>query len=389
MNERDLSISPDFFDKTIDRAAANSLKWNHYADPDVIPLWVADMDFQSPPAVCRILADCAERGTYGYTLAGDQTAEAVCHWMHERHDWQIKPEWIVWLPGLVVGLNVVCRAVGNSGDAVVTTTPVYPPFLSAPGLSDRTLITVPHLQQKGESPEWVMDFDALEKAITPQTKLFLLCNPQNPTGRVYSEKELKQLGEICLKHDLWICSDEVHCDLVLDENCRHIPLATISPELAARTITLHSPSKTFNVPGLGMAYAICEDSAMRARLEKVKEGIVPYPNLFGYAGCCASFTHGEPWRQALLSYLRANRDLVLDAVGKMPGLSVSRPEATYLAWIDARELGQHDPAAFFEKAGVGLSGGGAFGDPEFVRLNFACPRALLQKALNRMSAALS
>lgn len=369
------------------RAGTDSLKWEHYPAPSVIPLWVADMDFPAPHEVAEALATRAAHGVYGYTLAGRATAEAVCAWFHQHHGWHVDPDWIVWLPGLVTGLNVVCRAVGEVGDGVVAMPPVYPPFLSAPGLGRRERIDVPHVLRGGR---WEMDQEKLarELAAHPRARLLLLCNPQNPTGRVYRQDELECVAELALRHDLMVCSDEVHCDLILEPEARHIPFASLAPEIAARTITLHSPSKTFNVPGLGCAYAIAESATLRQKLRGVMEGIVPYPNLFGYAGLRAAFTHGEPWRQELLAVLRQNRDAVAQAVRQMPGVSMIAPQATYLAWLDARGAGLEHPAKFFEDAGVGLSDGAVFGAPGFVRLNFGCAPTLLEEALRRMGAAL-
>jgi cystathionine beta-lyase len=229
-----------------------------------------------------------------------------------------------------------------------------------------------------------MDLEALAAAITPQTKLLLLCSPHNPVGRVWSRDELLGLGELACKHDLIICSDEIHADLVLDTDKKHLPLASLDPEISRRTITLQAPSKTYNIPGLGCSYAVVSEPALRLRLQRGMEGIVPHVNALGYVAAEAAYRHGEPWRQALISYLRANRELLMHFIDGIPGLVVSPVEATYLAWIDLRERGIERPQQFFEQAGVGLSGGRSFDLPGFVRLNFGCPRLLLEKALARM-----
>jgi cystathionine beta-lyase len=289
------------------------------------------------------------------------------------------------LPGLVVGLNVVCRAVAEKGEEVLTAVPIYPPFLSAPRLSGCSLATLPLTRVAGS---WTFDFERLESLITPRTRLFLLCNPHNPTGRVYSRTELTRLAALCEKHNLIICSDEIHCGLVLDPDKAHVPMAMLDPAIARRTVTFMSPSKTYNLPGLGCAFAIIPDQRLRQKFFQVMAGIVPGVNLFGYTAALAAYQDGSDWRQALLSYLRANRDLVSQAINRLPGLSMSHVEATYLGWIDTRAAGLENPAKFFENAGVGLADGTAFGGPGFLRLGFACPQATLTEALTRMRLAL-
>jgi cystathionine beta-lyase len=381
-----MTDSPFDFDSIIDRSNTASEKWDRYGGRDIIPLWVADMDFRSPPAIIRALHERVEHGVFGYTRPSRGVTESVVEHLERDFHWRIEAEWIVWLPGLVCGLNVLCRSVGEAGDDVVTLTPVYPPFLSAPPLSHRNLVTVP-LRLRGT--RWEADRDELERAITPRSKLLLLCSPHNPVGLCWSEEELLGFVEIAERHGLVIGSDEIHAGLVLDHNRRHLPLASLSPEAASRTITLMAPSKTFNIPGLGCSFAIIPDSHLRASFRKAREGIVPHVNTLGYAATEAAYRHGGAWREALIVYLRDNRDLVLQAVERMPGLSVTPVEATYLAWIDARTSGIRQPARFFEQAGVGLSDGTPFGAPGFLRLNFGCPRPLLREALRRMERALT
>lgn len=352
----------------------------------MIPLWVADMDFPAPPTVLETLRQRVVHGVLGYTVPAPSLYDAVLAHLENHYAWRVEPEWLVWLPGLVCGLNVACRAVGESGDGVLTTVPIYPPFLSAPTHSDRTLQRI-LLEEHGG--RWRIDPDRLAGAHTPRSRLFLLCNPHNPTGRVLDRGELEQVAEFCLRHDLVLCSDEVHCDLVLEPGLHHIPAATLSPELAARTITLMAPSKTYNLPGLGCSFAVVSDRHLRARVRRAMDGIVPDVNLMGLAAAEAAYRDGEPWRRELIGYLRANRDQVRSRLNTLPGLGVGVVEATYLAWIDARGLPVADPASFFETAGVGLSDGKDFGTPGFLRLNFGCPRALLEQALTRMGRAVA
>jgi cysteine-S-conjugate beta-lyase len=374
------------FNTIVDRGYSDSEKWSKYQGRDIIPLWVADMDFRSPPAVIEALHDRVGHGIFGYTHPPRELVKVVVNHMHRDFTWRIEEEWIVWLPGLVCGLNVLCRAIGDEGDEVMTFTPVYPPFLSAPYLSRRSVVKVP-LQLLGG--RWKADIEAVERAITPRTKMLMLCNPHNPVGRAWSRQELTQFAEVAARHDLVIGSDEIHAGLILDEESRHIPIATLSPETARRTITLLAPSKTFNIPGLGCSFAVIPDRALRHAFRKTMAGIVPHVNALGYAAALAAYRDGEEWRRALIDYLRANLDLVTEAVGMMPGLSMTPVEATYLAWIDTRLSGIAHPARFFEEAGVGLSDGKEFDGAGFVRLNFGCPRTLLAEALDRMKRALA
>lgn len=373
------------FDEIIDRRGTASEKWDKYRDRDIIPLWVADMDFRSPPAVIEALHERVSHGIFGYTAAPEGLTRAVLDALLAEFGWQVQREWITWLPGLVTGLNVCCRAVGEPQDEVITFTPVYPPFMSAPPLAGRTLVKVPLRLSAGS---WGLDLEALERAVTPATRLLLLCSPHNPVGRVWTLQELTSLADFARRHDLVICSDEIHAGLVLDEQLRHIPIATLSPETDRRTITLLAPSKTFNVPGLGCSFAVISDDTLRRSFRKAMGRIVPHVNLLGYTAAEAAYRFGEDWRRELLAYLRGNRDLVAQEVAKMHGFSVAPVEATYLSWIDLRKSGIEDPVGFFEEAGVGLSGGGDFGLPGFVRLNFGCPRPLLAEALRRMRVAL-
>jgi cystathionine beta-lyase len=373
------------FDTVIDRSATSAEKWDKYRGRDIIPLWVADMDFRSPPAVCAALHERIDHGVFGYTHAPQGVVAAVLEHVERDFGWQILPEWLVWLPGLVCGLNVLCRAVGEPGDDVITFTPIYPPFLSAPILSQRGTVKVPLQVVDGR---WVTDLEALERAVTPRTRLLLLCSPHNPVGRAWTRDELQQFADVAERHNLVIGSDDIHAGLILDEGTRHLPIATLSPETARRTITLLAPSKTYNIPGLGCSFAVISDPVLRKSFIKAAGRIVPHVNLLGFTATEAAYRHGEEWRQALLAYLRGNRDLVAAAISTIPGLATTHVEATYLAWIDARATGSANPGRFFEEAGVGLSDGADFDAPGFVRLNFGCSRSLLVEALRRMTTAL-
>ena len=377
------------FDTVIERRGTDSQKWQKYAGRDILPLWVADMDFKSAPAIIAALQERVAHGTFGYARPVKSTVDAIVQAMEQRYGWRIDPAWLVWLPGLVVGINLTVQAFTQPGDEVLSLTPVYPPFLTAPKNSGRVSVPVPF---RLAANRWEIDWDALEKAVTPKTRLFLLCNPHNPLARVWRRDELVRLGEFCLRHDLVLCSDEIHCDLIL-ENLPHVPTALLGEEIARRSITLMAPSKTYNVPGLGTSLAIIPDAALRARFARAAAGVMAEVTGLGYVACEAAYRDCEPWRQALLAHLRGNRDFIRDFVAReLPGVVLEAPvEATYLAWLNVSALQLADPVAHFENHGVGLSDGTFFGEPRgrHVRLNFGCPRATLTAALQRMQRALA
>lgn len=378
------------FDSVVQRSNTDSVKWARYVGGShvnaVIPLWVADMDFAAPPPVIDALRQRIDHGVFGYNQPTESQVAAVVAYLERKFKWIIEPEWIVWLPGLVSGLNVACRTVGEVGDAVFTGTPIYPPFLSAPELSGRRVVSAPLVC---DSAGWLWDFPAVDAVLkASRAKLFLLCHPHNPTGRVWNDNELWQIALLAEKHDLVVCSDEIHNGLIMSPSRQSRPFATLSPELAARTITLMAPSKTFNIPGLGCAFAIIPDRRLRHAFRAVMNGIVPHVNALGMMATEAALTACDAWHEALLNYLRGNLRLVERAVAAAPGLDMRPVEATYLAWIDAREFaadnGIENPARYFEQHGLGLSDGADFGAPGFVRLNFGTRRALLEEALARL-----
>ena len=371
------------FANVIDRSRGDSLKWNKYAGRDVLPLWVADMDFAAPPEVLAALGKRLAQGCLGYAVPTPELVATVLAHLRREYGWNVDAQSLVWLPGVVSGLNLACRAI--DGD-VLTATPVYPPFLSAPQLSGRNLTRVELRRVDGV---WSWDFAAMEAALTAQTRLLLLCHPHNPVGRAWRREELLELAAFCKRHDLVVCSDEIHCGLVLDADRQHLPLAMVDGDLAERCITLMAPSKTYNIPGLACAFAVITNAALRGRFRELMRGIVADVNVLGYAAAQAAYGQCDDWHAALIDVLRGNRDRVEAAVAQIPGLAMSHIEATYLAWIDARGLAVADPAAFFEAGGVGLSRGDDFGMPGWLRLNFGCPRQTLDLALDRMAGAVA
>jgi cystathionine beta-lyase len=374
------------FDTVLDRRPTASYKWGRYDNRDVIPLWVADMDFRSAPAIVDALEQRVAHGIFGYTHAPLGLVKATTSFLMDEYGWRMDPEWLVWMPGVVSALNVLCRAVGEPGDEVATFTPIYPPFMSAPRLAGRELVRVPLVLHRGR---YEMDLDALDRALSPRTRLLLLCSPQNPGGRAWSREELQALADLAARRNLIVGSDEIHAGLILDRDRRHVVTASLSREMTSRTVTLMAPSKTYNIPGLGCSFAVISNPELRQAFSLAMEGIVPHVNALGYTAAQAAYEKGGSWLRELLAYLRRNRDLVEEEIASMPGLQIIHTEATYLAWIDARPSGLVHPARLFEDAGVGLSDGADFDAPGFIRLNFGCPRSLLEEALGRMRAALN
>jgi cystathionine beta-lyase len=374
------------FDRLIDRRGTDSLKWHAPHGRELIPMWVADMDFAAPPCVLHALRERIDHGVFGYAVATPHVEEAVVQWAARHYGWDIDPQWLVWLPGLVPGLHLACRALAEADDEVLVLVPVYPPFLTAPRLTGRHLKTVP-LARDGN--RWTIDLDALREAITPRTRLLMFCHPHNPVGRAFTRAELAAVAGFCATHNLLVCSDEIHCDLRLEPG-PHVPLATVDDGIAARTVTLMSTAKTFNLSGLCCGYAVIPNADLRRRYHAAGREIVSHPNALAYAACRAAYAEGEPWRAAVLDYLRRNRDwLVTYLATHLPMVEMSPVEATYLAWLDTRALGPHNTVRFFEQAGVRLSDGQAFHGPGFMRLNFGCPQSTLALALERLRAAIA
>lgn len=372
------------FDDPIERRGTASFKWDLHGG-EVLPLWVADMDFASPPQVVEALEDRAAHCVYGYSLVPDSLVEAVVEHLDRRYGWRIEGEWIVWLPSVVPGLNLACDAFAEPGEGVLTVTPVYPPFLEAPGQRGRRLVTVPADLRAGR---WELPLDGLETAAAAGARVLLLCHPHNPLGRVWRRDEVEAVVDLCRRHDVVLISDEIHCDLILDD-LAHVPAALACPDDADRIVTLMSPSKTFNLPGLNFAFAVVADKALRRRFLRPGKGLLPFPGCFAVTGAEAAYREGSEWREALLAYLRGNRDALESFVAaELPGVHMTHVEATYLAWLGVDGLGLDDPAAACRSAGVELSAGAAFGDPAYLRLNFGCRRATLDEALRRLATVL-
>lgn len=379
---------PYDFDTVLDRTGTGSLKWDRYAGRDVIPLWVADMDFHSAPEILSALRDRVDHGVMGYTLPNSEVIDAVLGYLLRVHGYAAKAEWLHWLPGVVPALNVVARAFGEPGDAIITCTPVYPPFLSCGPWQGKDCITS-HL--KLYEGEWTFDWADLEAKVTDKTRIFILCNPHNPVGRVYREDELRAVVDFCQRHKLVLVSDEIHCDLLFDGKS-HIMTASLGDDVDDMTVTLNAPSKTYNIAGLACSFAVIRNPELRLAFKQAARGFITEVNPFGYVGCAAAYNKGESWRRALMDTLTANRDLLYQFVAEnLPGVAFQQTmEATYLAWMNVECLkakGVENPHAFFIQHGVGLSPGSDFGDDRYLRLNFGCPRSELERGLERMAKA--
>ena len=372
------------FDAPIERRGTASFKWDLYGD-GVLPLWVADMDFASPPPVVEALEARAAHGVLGYSMVPDSLIEAIAAHLERRYGWRIESEWIVWLPSVVPGLNLACDGFAAPGEAVLMVTPVYPPFLEAPGQRERRLVTMPAALHDGR---WTLPLEEMEAAVTPDARVLLFCHPHNPLGRVWRRDEVEVVVDFCRRHDLVLISDEIHCDLILDD-LDHVPAALACPGDADRIVTLMSPSKTFNLPGLNFAFAVVADRELRRRFLRPGKGLLPFPGCFAVTAAEAAYREGGDWHTGLLDYLRGNRDtLEAFVAAELPRVRMTHVEATYLAWLDVRALGLDDPAAACRAAGVALSAGAAFGDPGFLRLNFGCRRETLCEALRRLATVL-
>jgi cysteine-S-conjugate beta-lyase len=383
---------PDFdFDRVVDRRASDSNKW-HKFPTDVLPMWVADMDFPSPPAVVDALRARVEHGFFGYLREQNELPAVVAERLAKRYGWRVSPEAVVTLPGVIAGFNQALRALTTPGDGLLVQTPVYPPILRAAG--NHGLRRDEHALTRGADGRYTADPETFAASLRERTRAFLLCSPHNPVGRQYGRAELEDMAAACLRRDVTIVADEIHCDLLLDGR-QHVPIASLAPEVEQRTITLMAPSKTFNLPGLKCAVGIIPDAGLRQRFVVAGADLVPKINVLGHTAAVAAYRDGDAWLDALLRYLADNRDFLVEQVRAwLPGVAVTPPEATYLAWLDCRGAARAaaDPCAFFlERARVALNEGTAFGPggAGFVRLNFGCPRPLLTQALERMRAALA
>jgi len=367
------------FDAPVNRLDTDSIRWDGFNSKKVLPLWVADMDFKSPPCVIRALEERVQQGIYGYTHSPYQLNLLIADYLKEQYEWHVDPDWIVILPSVVSGLYTAVQQLTASDESVLIPNPIYHHLRLACTSANRLFIEMPLELKDGR---WALPSTQLPNLFSPKTKLALFCNPQNPGSTVFTREELKEFGEICLQNNAWICSDEIHAGLVLDENKKHIPLASISKAISDKTITLMSLNKTFNFPGIGLAWAVAENPILRKAIQVGLHQTIAPPSLLAYTATMAAIKEGEPWRKELIQYLRGNGDLIQERMNAIARLNVGKLEASYLAWIDCTKLNHPDPYQLFLDAGLATSPGSQFGQQKFVRLNFGTQRARLIQALD-------
>ncbi|KAA0943346.1 putative C-S lyase [Pseudomonas sp. ANT_H14] len=375
------------FDTIHSRLGTGSTKWSRYPQ-DVLPMWIADMDIAAPEAILEALHQRLDQQMLGYSIARPQVREAIVADLWNKYAWRVQPDELLFLPGVEPGFNMALHAFVQPGQPVVLQTPNYCPLRNAPGNWNLPKIEVPF--ELSEAGEYLTPLPALRQALTGAGAL-LLSNPHNPLGKVFPREELLAVATACLEQGALIISDEIHADLCFDGR-RHIPTASLSPEIAQRTITLMSASKAYNIAGLKTCFAVVQDPVIRERFNRARCGMVDSVSPLGLEATWAAYSQCGEWLEALVNYLQGNRDYLIDAVRtRLPGVLMHAPQGTYLAWLDCSALGQEDPQRFFlEQAKVGLSAGLEFGDDsqQFVRLNFGCPRALLEEGLQRMERSL-
>lgn len=382
------------FDAVLDRRGTHSLKWDHcpstFGLEDVIPMWVADMDFPAPQAVVDAMVARAAHPAYGYASTPTTFWDAGIAWLRQRHGWEVRRSWLSRAPGVVPALSLCVSAFTQPGDRVVVQPPVYYPFFWAVENNGRRLARNP---LRWDAGHFRMDLESLERQIDSRTRMLILCSPHNPVGRVWRRDELEALADLCVRHDLVVLSDEIHMDLVLQGH-RHVPLASVSPAIAERTITCVAPSKTFNIAGLSMSLVVSSNSRLLARYNAaLMASGLGIGNLFGTVALEAAYRHGGEWLDQLLDYLRGNVEFAEQFIReRLPALRFIRPEGTYLALIDCRALALDQAALddfFLRNARVYFDSGEMFGDEcrGFERINLACPRTLLKEALERIERA--
>ncbi|MDE2854156.1 MAG: pyridoxal phosphate-dependent aminotransferase [Chloroflexota bacterium] len=380
------------FDEIIDRSGHHSAKWGAVAE-GCLPMWVADMDFRSPPAAIDAMIERARHGVFGYTLDPPQLKEAVVERMERLYNWRIRPEDVLFSPGLVLALCATCSGFGKPGDTVLIQTPVYGSFFKAIRANRKLVgnIEMEYIADDAHSFHYENDYDIFEMiARDPRASIHLQCNPQNPAGFVYSPSELERVAEICLRHKLLIVADEIHSDLILEGE--HVPIAALSEEIAQSTLTMIAPSKTFNLAGMACSVLIAQNKEIRETMAAALQSISAHVNIMGYEAAYGAYTGGEEWLRQLLLYLKDNRDFAIDYIRQhLPQIKTTIPTSTYLLWMDMRDLPIDGDLITFcqETAGVALTPGPFFGDAfdGFVRLNFGCPRATLLQGLERLRAA--
>jgi cystathionine beta-lyase len=376
------------FNQPVERRNSDSTKWRKFADDDhdVIGAWVADMDLPSADAIVDAVKARLDEGVFGYSMPPSDLVPLIIERFESKYGWKTHEDWYVMQPGVVPSLFFASNCLGASGDGVMAANPNYRYFLETADRTDRVFQPVDCHQKDNR---WEMDFDQMRATINPRTRAFLLCNPHNPVGRVLDQQELESVAQICLTNGTMICSDEIHAELVLDEDKQHIPIASLSPEIEQQSITLFSATKAFNLPGIGsLSFAVIPDEKLRDAYNHKAYGIAIGPGALAYAATLAAYRDGDDWLAETIEYLRGNRDYLESQIAQIQGLSMTHVEATFLAWINVSESGLSKPVQDFLEAGVALSDGKEMGSADHVRLNFACHRSTLEEIVSRMKKAL-
>lgn len=384
------------FDSIIERRGTNSLKWDFskevFGSEELLPMWVADMDFLTPKKIEEAIEKRVEHGVFGYTGKGEAYYKSIINWVDKRHGWDIKKEWILSLPGVVPTLSAAILSFTKPGDKVLIQTPVYHPFFTVIEGNERVKVENRLIQGKDS---YEIDFKDLEEKLSQGVKMMILCNPHNPVGRVFKKEELIRIGEICKRHNVIIVSDEIHSDIIYKGH-KHIPIASLSKEFSDITITCIAASKTFNVAGLSASAAIISNDGLREKFSKTADTLgIGSSNLLGGVALEASYTYGEEWLENLIWYLEGNRDYLLDFVKKrIPKIKAYKSEGTYLVWLDCRGLNMNSDELnhfMIKNAKVGLNNGTSFGTggEGFMRINIGCPRKLIQEGLERIEKAVN
>ena len=379
------------FDTIIDRHHTGAMKTDvlceRYGREDLIPLWIADMDFAVAPCITDALVRRLQHPVYGYAEAPASYWQSIIDWLDYLHGWKVKREWITYIPGIVKGIGLAVNVFSNPGDKIIIQTPVYTPFMAVPESNGRQVV---HNPLKWNGSHYEMDFDHLESIIDSQCKLFILCNPHNPGGRGWTAEELKEIAAICYNNGTFVISDEIHADLTLPPY-KHYPFATVSEAAASNSLVFMAPSKAFNMPGLGSSYAITVDKDIRERFQTFMEaGEFSEGHLLAYIGAAAAYMHGAEWLEQMLDYIKENIDFTEEYLKEhIPGIGMIRPQASYLVFLDCRALGltqKELTRLFAEKAHLALNDGTMFGQPGegFMRLNIGCPRSVLKQALQQL-----
>lgn len=386
-------MSHDFNERTLRRGTL-SYKWDQgeklFGDPDVLPLWVADMDFKCAPAIVRAVNERAAQAIYGYTIRTEEYVQAITGWFRRRHHWDIDAAWLTDSPGVVPSLSIAVQSLTEPGDAVILQSPVYNPFYDVILKNGRKLAESPLLLKENR---YEMDYDRLEALMKEGAKLLLLCSPQNPGGRVWTKEELVRLGDLCVKYDVKVVADEIHCDLVFPEH-RHFPFASLSEAFAERTVTCLAPSKTFNIPGLQTSFTVISNRELKRKFDRMIEALgIGSVNFFGPSATMAAYNESGNWLDALLGYVKANQEFAVRYLDEhLPELTPVPSEGTYLLWVDCRKLSLSSAELkrlMYKEAKIAFTEGSLYGKngEGFLRINLACPQDLLKEALDRFTPA--